>query len=465
MKGLLIISGLGILAMLAEIFKFKKALFPLILIGIIGAYVGNFMEWNNGLSISVFDNMIAFDKVAIAFSGVILATAFFWFIMANDYFKNSGSSMVDHYTLVLFALTGALMLTAFKNMTTLFLGIEIMSIPMYVLAASKKKDVKSNEAGFKYLIMGSFASGFLLFGIALIYGATGSFDLMDIRAKISAAGTGAMPTFFYAGVIMMLVAMCFKVSAAPFHFWAPDVYQGSPTVITALMSTVVKTAAFAAILRLFLIGFGGASELWSSVLSIIIALSLVIANFSAAMQTNVKRMLAYSSISHAAFMLMVILANLRSNATLGALLYYSLAYSIGSIAAFSIIYNVTKKGNENIDAFNGLGKRNPLLAACMTIAMLSLAGIPVTAGFFAKYFVFVNMIGTGYKWLLILAILTSAVGVYYYFKVIIAMYFKAGNENEELSVELSNKTVIILTTLITLALGIVPGFVVEMFKF
>ncbi|MGZ4037122.1 MAG: NADH-quinone oxidoreductase subunit N, partial [Bacteroidia bacterium] len=433
----------------------------LVLIGVLGAYVTNFMEWNNGCSIAAFNNMIAFDKMAIAFSGVILATAFFWFIMANDYFKND-TNVVDHFALVLFAITGALMLTAFKNMTTLFLGIEIMSIPLYVLAASQKKNAASNEAGFKYLIMGSFASGFLLFGIALVYGATGSFDLGVISSKISAA-QGHMPAFFYAGVIMLLIAMCFKVSAAPFHFWAPDVYQGSPTVVTALMSTIVKTAAFAAILRLFLIGFHNVTETWSHALAAIIALSLVIANFSAAMQTNVKRMLAYSSISHAAFMLMVILANLRSNATVGALLYYSLAYSIGSIGAFAVVYNVTRNGDESFDAFNGLGKRNPLIAACMVVAMLSLAGIPVTAGFFAKYFVFTNMIGTHYKWLLILAVLTSAVGVYYYFKVIIAMYFRPAASEEAVPLELSGTMVILLTTLITLALGLVPGFVVDMF--
>lgn len=463
MKGLLIISGLGILAMLAEIFKFKKIIFPLVLLGVLGAYVANFMEWNAPLNIASFDNMIAFNKIALAFSGVILATAFFWFIMANDYFENN-TNVIDHITLVLFAIVGALMLTAFKNMTTLFLGVEIMSIPLYVLAASKKKDIKSNEAGFKYLIMGSFASAFLLFGIALIYGATGSFDLKTIGEVI--ASHASMPTFFYAGIIMLLIAMLFKVSAAPFHFWAPDVYQGSPTVITALMSTVVKTAAFAAILRLFLIGFGGVSDIWNMILVAVIALSLVVANFSAATQNNVKRMLAYSSISHAAFMLMIVLANLRSNATLGALLYYSLAYSIGSIAAFGVLYNVTRNGDESFESFNGLGKRNPLMAACMTVAMLSLAGIPITAGFFAKYFVLINMIGTGYKWLIILAILTSAIGVYYYFKVIIAMYFKpAATEGETMPVELSQKTVILLTTIITLALGIVPGFVAEMFSF
>jgi NADH-quinone oxidoreductase subunit N len=349
-------------------------------------------------------------------------------------------------------------------MTTLFLGVEIMSIPLYVLAASKKSDIKSNEAGFKYLIMGSFASGFLLFGIALIYGATGSFDLMQIRAFIS-ENAATLPLFFYVGVVFMLIAMLFKVSAAPFHFWAPDVYQGSPTLITALMSTVVKTAAFAAFMRLFMVGFAEVSSTWTGILAGAVALSLVIANFSAAMQTNVKRMLAYSSISHAAFMLMVILANVRSNLSVNALIYYSLAYSLGSIAAFGILYNVTKKGNENIDAFNGLAKRNPSLALCMAIAMLSLAGIPITSGFFAKYFVFTAMIGTQYKWLLIVAVLTSAVGVYYYLKVVIAMYFKKQETEEPIQVERSNILVIVLTTAATIAIGVVPGIVAEMFKF
>jgi NADH-quinone oxidoreductase subunit N len=463
MKGLLIISGLGVLAMLAEIFKFKKLLLPMVLLGIVAAYAFNFMEWTSGYNISYFSNMIAFDKLAIAFSGIIIATAFFWFILAHDYFGEE-SSLVDHVALVLFALVGALMLTSFKNMTTLFLGIEIMSIPLYVLAASQKKNMKSNEAGFKYLIMGSFASGFLLFGIALIYGATGSFDIMAIREYIS-LNANNLPMFFYVGIILMLVAMCFKISAAPFHFWAPDVYEGSPTMITALMSTVVKTAAFAAFMRLFLVGFAGVSEMWTGILAGIVAVSLIIANFSAAMQSNVKRMLAYSSISHAAFMLMVILANVRSNISVDALLYYSLAYSIGSIAAFGIVYNVIKNGNENIDAFNGLAKRNPGMAACMTIAMLSLAGIPITSGFFAKYFVFAVMIGTQYKWLLILAVLTSAVGAYYYLRVVIAMYFKKQETEEPVQFEKSNVLVITLTSAIVIAIGIVPGLVAEMFKF
>ncbi|MBL7937652.1 MAG: NADH-quinone oxidoreductase subunit N [Bacteroidia bacterium] len=461
MKGLFIISGLGVLAMLAEIFKFKKLLYPLVLIGILAAYVTNFMEWNNNTNIEMFANMMRFDNVALAFSGVILVTAFFWFILANDYFEQD--HVTDHFALVLFALVGAIMLTGFSNMTTLFLGIEILSIPMYVLAASRKRDLASNEAGFKYLIMGSFASGFLLFGIALIYGATGSFDLMAIRSFISHA-QGDLPAFFYAGVLMVLIAMLFKVSAAPFHFWAPDVYEGSPTVITALMSTIVKTAAFAAFMRLFLVVFGGVNESWSMVLAVVIALSLVISNITAATQQSVKRMLAYSSISHAAFMLMAILANQRGMTSVSAILYYSLAYSVGSIAAFTVLYNISKaKGNANIEAFNGLGKRHPFMAVCMVIAMLSLAGIPITAGFFAKYFIFSVMIGTTFKWLIILAILTSAVGVYYYFKVIIAMYFKQEDGEQEVTMETSHVLLLALTTIFTLALGIVPKYVIEIF--
>lgn len=462
MKGLFIISGLGVLAMLAEIFKFKKLLYPLVLIGILAAYVTNFIEWNNNYNIEMFSNMMRFDNVALAFSGVILVTAFFWFILANDYFEQD--HVTDHFALVLFALVGAVMLTGFSNMTTLFLGIEILSIPMYVLAASRKRDLASNEAGFKYLIMGSFASGFLLFGIALIYGATGSFDLMAIRSFISHA-QGDLPAFFYAGVLMILIAMLFKVSAAPFHFWAPDVYEGAPTVITALMSTIVKTAAFAAFMRLFLVVFGGVNETWSMILAVVIALSLVVSNITAATQQSVKRMLAYSSISHAGFMLMAILANQRGMTSVSAILYYSLAYSVGSISAFTVLYNVSKsKHSLNIDAFNGLAKRHPLMAACMVIAMLSLAGIPVTAGFFAKYFVFSVLIGTSFKWLIVIAILTSAIGVYYYFKVIIAMYFKQEESEQEVTMETSHVFLLALTTLFTLALGIVPGYVIEIFS-
>jgi NADH-quinone oxidoreductase subunit N len=260
----------------------------------------------------------------------------------------------------------------------------------------------------------------------------------------------------------MLAAMCFKVSAAPFHFWAPDVYEGSPMVITALMSTIVKTAAFAAFMRLFLYSFSGAIEMWGWVLGAVIALSLLISNITAASQSNVKRMLAYSSISHAAFMLMAILANAPGLTSVKVILYYSLAYSIGSIGSFTVLYYVSKKGDESFEAFNGLAKRNPMMALGMLVAMLSLAGIPVTAGFFAKYYVFTALIATPYKWLLILAVLTSCVGVYYYFKVIIAMYFKKSHSEEPIPFELSHALLLGITTIVTLVLGLMPDLIVKM---
>ena len=218
-------------------------------------------------------------------------------------------------------------------------------------------------------------------------------------------------------------------------------------------------------MHLFLVVFGGVSQTWSLVLAVVIALSLVVSNITAATQQSVKRMLAYSSISHAAFMLMAILANNRGWASINAILYYSLAYSIGSIAAFTVLYNVSKaKKSSNIEAFNGLGKRHPFLAACMVIAMLSLAGIPITAGFFAKYFVFSVLIGTSFKWLIMVAILTSAVGVYYYFKIIIAMYFKQEESHEEVTMETSHLLLLALTSLFTIALGVVPNYVIEIFS-
>jgi NADH-quinone oxidoreductase subunit N len=227
------------------------------------------------------------------------------------------------------------------------------------------------------------------------------------------------------------------------------------------MSTIVKTAAFAGFMRLFLVGFGGISEVWGWALAGVIALSLIISNITAAAQSNVKRMLAYSSISHAAFMLMAILA-VNTNMSHKAILYYSLAYSIGSISGFTVLYHVGKSKDEGIEAFNGLAKRNPMMALGMLIAMLSLAGIPVTAGFFAKYYVFTALISTSYKWLLVLAVLTSCVGVYYYFKVIIAMYFKKSHTEEPIAFETSHALLLGITTLATLVLGLMPDLIVNM---
>jgi NADH-quinone oxidoreductase subunit N len=341
----------------------------------------------------------------------------------------------------------------------LFLGIEILSISMYVLAGSKKHDVYSNESAFKYLIMGSFATGFLLFGVALIYGATGSFDLSEIKIFVL-SHQGNVAPIFYAGVLLMLVGMAFKVSAAPFHFWAPDVYQGAPTVITAFMATIVKTAAFAAFLRLFSNAFSNVSDSYSGIIAVMSAITLLVGNISAVLQTSTKRMLAYSSVAHAGYMLLALVAaNSYSNS---AILFYTAAYSIGSIGTFCVLNLVTNaKGNDTVEAFNGLGKTNPMLAFVMTLALLSLAGIPPTAGFFAKYYIFTAAFYSGYTGLVIIAVIASLIGVYYYFRLIIAMYFK--DSTDEVPVDQNNhQLLLILVAVAIIALGLFPDFIIRL---
>lgn len=454
MKALILLSSLGVISLLAEIFSFKKLLYPVVLLGLIATMVVNAFDWGTDFT---YFNMMRYGDYAVAFTSVILVTAFLWFMMSQDYFSEE-SSRTDHFALVLFALVGAVIMVSYTNMSMLFLGIEILSIPMYILAGSKKDDVSSNESAFKYLIMGAFATGFLLFGIALIYGATGSFDMTEIRNFIAA--NQETSSIFYTGILLMLIGLSFKVSAAPFHFWAPDVYQGAPTVITAFMATIVKTAAFAALLRLFFTCFAEASETWVHIVWIMAALTLLVGNITAVLQTSTKRMLAYSSVAHAGYMLLAFLAgNSYSNS---AILFYATAYSIGSIATFCIVNIISNaRASDGIDSFNGLGKSNPLLAFVMTIALFSLAGIPPTAGFFAKYYIFTAAFQAGYESLVMIAIIASLIGVYYYFKIIIAMYFKENN-NSEITVIASHKLLLIIVAIATIALGLFPDSIIRL---
>ncbi|MGQ0829779.1 MAG: NADH-quinone oxidoreductase subunit N [Bacteroidota bacterium] len=455
MKALILLSSLGVISLLAEIFSFKKLLYPVVLIGLLATIVVNVFDWGTDFT---YFNMMRYGDYAVAFTTVILATAFLWFLMSGSYFKEE-SSLTDHFALVIFALVGAVIMVSYTNMAMLFLGIEILSIPMYILAGSKKDDAASNESAFKYLIMGAFATGFLLFGIALIYGATGSFDLTEIKNVVSNT-KGTTSSIFYAGVLLMLIGLSFKVSAAPFHFWAPDVYQGAPTMITAFMATVVKTAAFAAFLRLFLTCFAEVSGAWVNIVWVMTALTLLIGNITAVLQTSTKRILAYSSVAHAGYMLLALLAgNEYSNS---AILFYATAYSIGSIATFCIVNIIsTVRSSDGVDSFNGLGKSNPLLAFVMTVALLSLAGIPPTAGFFAKYYIFTAAFHAGYASLVLIAILASLIGVYYYFRIIIAMYFKE-SVDQEISVQSSHKLLLIVVAIATIALGLFPDCIIKL---
>ena len=406
-----------------------------------------------------FYQMIKFGQSSVMLTVVMLVTTLLWMVMAKGFFKDDNNS-TDHYAMIIFALVGAIILTCYNNMTMLFLGVEILSIPLYVLAGSRKSDPFSNESAFKYFVMGSFASGFLLLGITLIYGATASFDLRTIAGYIHTHGD-ASSTFINTGILMLLVGLLFKIGAAPFHFWAPDVYEGAPTNVTAFMSTVVKTAAIAAIMPLFLMVFSGAETFWVPVVGVCVGLTFVIGNVTAAVQNTVKRMLAFSSISHAGFLLLAIVAA-SSGFSGKAIVFYIAAYSVASIAAFTVLLNVMQQtGSDAIENFNGLAKKNPLLAVAMTIALLSLAGIPPTAGFFGKYYVFNAALLQGHYWLVGIGILTSLIGVYYYFRLIIAMYFKPANDDKPITATVSHQALLFVTAVIILVLGLMPDLILE----
>jgi NADH-quinone oxidoreductase subunit N len=461
MNAIILLSLLGVLSLLAEIFSFKKLLYPLVLLGLAATFGVVLCDWGTVQTSYPF-NMIRTDDFSVSFSLVIIFVAFLWFVMSKHFLNDDEENTTSHHSLILFALVGALCMVSYTNMAMLFLGIEILSIPMYVLAGSNKNNLASNEAAFKYLIMGAFSTGFLLFGIAMIYGATGSFDLSEIAVAVKMHTEAEnLSKIFHVGVLLMLIAMTFKVSAVPFHFWAPDVYQGAPTQVTAFMSTIVKTAAFAAFLKLFYSAFADVNTIWMNIVWVITALTLLIGNITAVQQTNVKRMLAYSSIAHAGYMLIALLA--QDQYSQGSILFYALAYSIGSIATFSIVSIIASNtGKEDVDSFNGLAKSSPLLAGVMTIALLSLAGIPPTAGFFAKYYIFTSAFFAGNVGLVIIAIIASLIGVYYYFRIIIAMFFKEGNSSE-ISVQPIQKVLLIIIAIVIIALGLFPDFIIKFF--
>ena len=451
MNTLIILNALGLLGLLSEIFNFKKILLPLVFVGLTLALFFTLKDWNTNYS--YFNNMVVFDNYSLAFTALIIFISLIWFAISPVFFHEP-SSETDHFVLIIFSLIGGVIMTSYSNMIMLFLGIEILSISMYILAGSNKSSLSSNEAALKYFLMGAFATCFLLFGITLIYGQTASFNLNEIANSLSQK-TGNL-TMVYTGMFLMMIAMLFKVSAVPFHFWAPDVYQGSPTVVNAYMSTVVKTVAFAAFLKLFMTSFNGLESVWSPTLWIVSAATILIGNITAVYQTNFKRMLAYSSISHAGYMILAVLA--MNNMSSGSLLFYTIAYSVSSITSFAVLLVVNKSiGSESIESFYGLGRRNPLLAVVITIAMLSLAGIPPTAGFFAKYYIFSAAVQNNYTNLVLIAIVGSLIGVFYYFRIIVALFREI--ETQKIELNFVFQTVLILTTAIALALGILPGLV------
>ncbi|TLV00035.1 NADH-quinone oxidoreductase subunit N [Dyadobacter luticola] len=459
MYPIILLSFFGVVTLFLGFSKSKNILLPATLLFLVIALASNFIEWNQGPLLYFYD-MFRVDNVTLSFSAIVLLSAFMIVAISGGFQDNADSEPAEYYGLMLFSLVGAIMMIGFEHLIMLFIGVEILSVAMYVLTGSNKRNLRSNEAALKYFLMGAFATGFMLFGMTLLYGATGSFNLTHIQGFASNVPAGTPSYLLYAGLLLLLIGMLFKVSAAPFHFWTPDVYEGAPTIFTTFMSTIVKTAGFAALYRLLSHSFTGIYSFWWIVIALIAVLTLLVGNIGATSQNSFKRMLAYSGISHAGYLLIALTSLTKPSQN--AIIFYSLAYSLSTIAAFGVLMLVSKEKtiegqpNERYEAFNGLAKQNPVLAFVLAVSMLSLAGIPLTAGFWGKFYIFTSAAERGIIWITVIAVLMSTVGIYYYFRVIISSYLKEG-DMIKIRVAPFYQVVLLLATFLTILFGLAPG--------
>ncbi|MFM7710396.1 MAG: NADH-quinone oxidoreductase subunit N [Ferruginibacter sp.] len=417
-----------------------------------------FLEYRMGkaiVSLPLHD-MVKFDKFNLTFIIIMLICTLLFFLLNLREIERVGKHTAEYYALIFFILSGIGLIAGFNTLLILFLGIEIVSIPLYILTGSDKESMKSNEAALKYFLMGAFSTGILLMGITMVYGGNinGSFHIDKMQI-----GTGDLPVFIAIGLVLILVAMSFKVSAAPFHFWTPDVYDGAPTVFTGFMSTIIKAAAFFAFVRLFEHAFGNLHKEWQTLVVVLIVCTLLVGNITAVFQQSVKRMLAYSSIAQAGFMLFAIFA--LNETAKDALLVYATAYSLATLGIFSIL---GKMKDYTIDGFNGLGKQKPVLGFSAVVFLLSLTGIPLTAGFQAKFMMLLAAIQNGQaNWLVLLAVLFAAISAFYYFRVIQAIYFKEPVDESVIipdSVSKPYEWLLLLLVLLIVMIGIYPEIIV-----
>jgi len=461
MTSIILLSIFGIVQLFLGFLRSNKVLLPSVLLVLLAVFGANLTDWNHAPQ-SFFNHMLTVDHYTVAFTGIVVLTTLLLLPFSRSYVVANEPNLAEYYALLLFSLVGAIMMIGYDHLLMLFVGIEILSVSMYVLAGASKRDARSNEAALKYFLMGAFATGILLFGIALLYGATGTFALSQIAAAVAAPTNASLLPMLYIGILLMIIGIGFKVSAAPFHFWTPDVYEGTPTFFTAFMSTVVKTAGFAAFLKLLAVALPAAQGFWAPTIQAMCALTLLLGNVGAAAQTTTKRMLAYSSVSHAGYLLIGLVAgngSLTGPAANG-IFFYSLAYSVATVAAFGVLKLVADhRQRDDYASLNGLGKTNPLLAFVMTVAMLSLAGIPLTGGFFGKFFLLAAATEQHHIGLVIFAVIMSMVGIYYYLRPIIAMYLRPAEDPtaEAVPVDSLQSFTLGLLALLTIALGILPG--------
>lgn len=470
----------AVILLLVDVFSEEKrkafvghlALVALATVGILELFL---MRRVGGDAQLLFSGRVILDAFAIQVFLIVTAGAFLTVLLSPSYLERHGIDFGEYYPLLLFSLAGMMIIGCAGDLMVLVIGIETMSLPIYALCGAWRRQTASTreeaslEASFKYFLLGAFSTAVTMYGVALVYGATGTTLFADL---IGLGSTAANKGLLVIGMVLLIAGLGFKVAAVPFHMWTPDVYEGAPTPVTGFMAAAVKTAAFAAVLRVFTAAFG-AKELafgtsgWTSMLAILAALTMLLGNLAALKQQNIKRMLAYSSIAHAGYMLIGVIAaatpELSAEARSG-VLFYLWAYTFTTVGAFGVIsWMGAKEDRErtNVEDWNGLAQERPAMALAMTIFLLSLAGVPPTAGFFGKLFLFKAALGnSGLIWLVVLGLLTSVVSVFYYLRVVVAMYFKEpageGVELKPLSTSAPYVAVALATTAVLL-IGMLPG--------
>jgi NADH-quinone oxidoreductase subunit N len=460
----LVLTGFALLILLMSAFVSTEKGHVLGYIALLGTAVAGVSLYGGiGIEASAFSGMVTMDPFSLFFKVVLAMIALLTVLASLSYAKREGIGFGEYYVLILFATVGMMLMVSGANLLIIFLGLEVMSISIYVLAGIMRDDARSVEAAFKYFLLGAFASAFLLYGIALTYASTGTLDLAGIGQVLTEQAWISGLPILITGLALLIVGFGFKIALVPFHMWTPDVYEGAPTSVTAFMATGVKAAGFAAFVRVFFSALPALQPYWTEIMWILAVATMTVGNIIALSQTNIKRMLAYSSIAHAGYILVAFVAgNELGHASI---LFYLLAYSFMNIGAFTVVILLGKKGEENtqISDYAGIGAQHPLLAAAMAIFMFSLAGVPPMAGFMAKFYVFSAAVKANYYWLAVIGVLNSAVAAYYYLRVLIYMYFR--EPAKELALD-SFSPAAVLAVIISvwgvLHLGILPSTVLAL---
>lgn len=413
---------------------------------------------------TAFSNFMIVDGFATFFRVLVIVVGLLTLFASRSYLRQERANAGEYWGLLLFSICGQCIMAAANELIMVFIGLEISSIATYILAGYLRDDKRNNESALKYFLLGSFATAFLLYGIAWIYGVTGTTNLTEIRLALMNRDLAINATLVGMAAALIFVGMAFKISAAPFQVWAPDVYQGAPAPVSAFMSAGPKAAAFAILLRVFITAFGPISERWEPYLWISALMTMIIGNFAALSQSNIKRLLAYSSIAHAGYVLVAVTAH--SEVGTAAAMFYLAAYAFMNVGAFAVVTYFAGQGERyvNIDDMRGLGFKRPMVAAMMTIFLLSMIGVPLTGGFFGKFYIFKAALDSNLVWLTVLGLLNSAVAAYYYLRIIVAMYM---HEPSEASAEIGPVSPGLRATMWasavgTLVMGIFPSVVLDL---